>query len=286
MVAEAWTELLEVSRDIGHGKAVWAKQCFQEAKERWENGEWRRMYTPREHTPVQNTCPPQVAVESAHPVTEHESAPQEINKCRTNVEEHVNRIEEESRCHEWLVELTWQSKINKTEDTVAESHKMSWLVWKYLKNHTNDPISREDAIHWPTNLRLWLAEFTWCMDELHRRQLFPRMLTHPMDKALRIPAAAAGGCSAEDPGNINWDVLVCLSRFWKYVDQSLRHKVHRIDTSAYGQANTSKSSAGSCNFRGNMMEAFQYYLQEQSSGQDVHDVQHESAREKWPLAWG
>ena len=135
-------------------------------------------------------------------------------------------------------------------------------------------------------MRLWLAEFTWCMDEMHRRQLFPRMITHPTDKALRTPAGVAAGSAAEDPGNINWDVLVCLSRLWRYVDEGMRHKMHRIDTSAYGQGAASKSSAGACNFRGNMMEALQYYLQKQALGQDVDEVKKKSSQQKWPWSWG
>jgi hypothetical protein len=134
-------------------------------------------------------------------------------------EQHANRVEEEARCRQWLVKLPWATHIADTEDNDQQSKEMNTLVRSYLQNHDTESCKRRDAGLWPTNMRLWLAEFVWCMDELHKRGLLPRILTHPNDKELRRTASEAAGPAGEDPGNVNWDTLVCLCRLWKYVDE-------------------------------------------------------------------
>jgi hypothetical protein len=61
-------------------------------------------------------------------------------------------------------------------------------------------------------------------------------------------------------------------------------KMHRIDTAEYGQGAGSKSSAGACNFRGNVMESLQHTLQKHALGHNVH-VKHNATQKELSRPW-
>jgi hypothetical protein len=281
---QAFNDLIEPARD-SLSKKEWTSACFNEAKARMECGIWNaRIYAPRKFTQVESV-PARQPVDSAHPVSLPKNPKTVIGPQRLKHEQHANRIEEEARCRQWLVELPWATHIADTEDNHRQSKEMNTLVRSYLQNHDTESCKRQDAGLWPTNMRLWLAEFVWCMDELHKRGKLPRIITHPNDTKLRDTAGLAAGPAGEDPGNVNWDTLVCLCRLWKYVDEGpFREKMHRIDTAAYGQGARSKSSVGACNFRGNVMESLQYTLQQQALGQG-YPANRWSRQKDWSRSW-
>ena len=102
-------------------------------------------------------------------------------------------------------------------------------------------------------------------------------LKDPHDTRIRESASEAGGPFAEDPGNVCWDVMFGVTRLWKYVSDTGEWRVLRTDTQEYG-SQSNKSSKGSCNFRGNILESLQCRLQKLASETNAHTQHVELAR--------
>jgi len=202
----------------------------------------------------------EVASSSARPNPPSVPAP----VAKTDQSKNEARIEEETRCREWLVRNDWMSELPDTSRVDGEMHCLSDLVAEYVEWRDDELIKRQQADTWPRNLRLWTCEFQWCMDELQRRGLLDDNLKEPHQTRIRESAVEAGGPFAEDPGNVCWDVMFGVTRLWKYVSDTGEWRVLRTDTREYGsQAN--KSGKGSCNFRGNILESLQCRLQKLAS---------------------
>jgi len=180
------------------------------------------------------------------------------------LKDHHARIEEDTRCREWLVRADWASQVPVLPSLDGQMNAMSKAVWEYVEWNDTELVKRHDTEGWPTQIRLWACEFQWCMDELQRRGLLPDDLRIPGDSRIRGNASIAAGPLAEDPGNVCWDVMFGLVRLHKYVDDSAHSDVMRTDTGAYG-SRASKSSKGSVNFRGNILECVQFHLQQLAS---------------------
>jgi hypothetical protein len=169
------------------------------------------------------------------------------------VEEHMTRIDEESRCREIVSRLAWADYVPNRPKLQEEWWALEMLAGEYIETFLEGLTRDYDTTQFPRNMRLWVSETIWYFDALAEKGWTPRSLHMPHDKFIRNAANQVDE-HIGDPGNLCFDVTIHVLRLWRYIGETRLQKVMRVAPQAYGERGN-KSSKGPVNLRGNIIEA-------------------------------
>ncbi len=234
-------------------KKVFQKSVLAELTERHRSASMgSRMYCP----PSQETPPEESAAAPAEPegpLPEEAPDPSQGTVLERTAE-WIKRLDEESRCQEVLSQATWLEwlPIVDQEGFAEEEKALERTCQEFIDDFIHDHCRH--AASFSKNMRLITVEMIWTLKRLASKGWLPRNLTRPHDRFIREAAGATCSKWYQDPGNETWDIVYHVLQLDQYVAEDRHKGVVRTCPAPYG-SNSNKSSVGTINLRGNVLEA-------------------------------
>ena len=187
---------------------------------------------------------------------------------KTALERHMHRIREETYARVllankeklwWINYYPWDEK-----NSPADLDTLRTRVKLYLETGYMDHLGELCA--WPLlgSMRLLTTETQSILNYMAKVRILPNNLIRPHEKFIRI---SSGTEISEkhyyDPGNDKYCVLWHLLRLDKFVSEHRIRELIKTPATEYGTARN-KSSTGTVNFRGNIIESLLEQLQTQA----------------------
>jgi len=271
-VVDSWFDSLFQTHCYAHGakKKSWKSSCWKALNDRLANfRDSRETAFPQPELPATAEADETGAAWSGDPgasssmandaaMAQGDVTEQAKEEERQAHENFAKRVYEESMCREMLEKAEWLDFIPQDHELEFEMVALRDAAEKFCTTFQWHHCSRFPLE--VLNARLLTVEKRRCFDYLHHLGRLPRNVTNPRDRPIRGPATISCSPFFQDPGNFKWDIVYHLLSLNKYVVLPNVDPLIRTAPAEYGDRSNC-SSKGPVNFRGNVLEAVLFDLQ-------------------------